>query len=374
MSAMVARSWSASIVRAGAWLVAAAAIATVVAFFLAPLAGSRHGFDDARLYTAAGRAFLRGADPYAGSNFRQWPAVAALSAPFALVPLPVALRIWGALTVGGVITGYGCLWRRLQRQRTRAGRWEGTWLLLTVCGPPSLLVIYFGQMSALCFAAWAVGLLLLDRRPRLAGVSFALIAAKPHLSLLALPALLTAAPSATVAFALGLLCWPAASILLLGFGRLVEFFVRLYAVRGAAAHYAMIPLSSVVPLRGVLSTIVQLGVLGAVLLFLGWCWWQRLQSGKGSSPEQVDAIMALVLAALPYVLLYDLLFVAPALLRLGQRPGWPGWLVLVAWWLLPAVAIVALPYGGGGIAGILPAGLALMTLWRTARRTESAAM
>jgi hypothetical protein len=60
------------------------------------------------------------------------------------------------------------------------------------------------------------------------------------------------------------------------------------------------------------------------------------------------------LAALPYALVSDLLFLLPVLLRLGRRPNRWSWLLVLAWWLLSWVATLLTDRGGGGIAALLP--------------------
>jgi hypothetical protein len=233
------------------------------------------------------------------------------------------------------------------------GKPGALWLVLTVGGPPAIFMLYLGQMSGVCFAAYATGLALLRRRPILAGCCFALVAAKPHLVLLALPALTTAALPAVLAFAGAMLIWPVGSLLVGGPGVFRVFLDQIYAVRDTTSGLVTSSLSSLVPL-GDAHTAVQGVLLVLLLAGAGWLALRRLHGGHRLPPTAVDVAALVALAALPYALVSDLLFVLPVLLRLGRRPSQRSWLLMLAWWLIPWLATLLTPRGGWWIAALLP--------------------
>jgi hypothetical protein len=123
-----------------------------------------------------------------------------------------------------------------------------------------------------------------------------------------------------------------------------------------------VPLSYVLPPGSDGRATLQL-LLGALLaVFVLWLLALRLRAGRRLSPAGVDAAAAVVLAGLPYAVLYDLPFVAPALLRLGVRPTWHGRTLLAAWWVLSLVAVALLRVGVDGAAALLPPALAAATV------------
>jgi hypothetical protein len=73
------------------------------------------------------------------------------------------------------------------------------------------------------------------------------------------------------------------------------------------------------------------------------------------------------LAALPYALVSDLLFVLPLLLRCFLLPGRTASMLLTVWWLAPWLAALLAHAGGGGIAALLPL-VALVGYYRLFRR------
>lgn len=346
-------------------------VALLAVLLLAPDSLIAGRFADAGTYFLAGRAFLQGQNYYAGPDFRQWPLVAAAWAPVAAFPYPIILRLWVLLTLAGSTAGFAALYRRLARAGARP---SPRWTLMVVLGPPTLIMLYLGQMSGLCFAAYAVGLGLLDRRPRLAGCCFALMAAKPHLALLAVPALLAAPWSATVAFGAALLLWPLGSALVAGPASLPAFLTQVYRIRDSEGGIVASSLSSLLPLHGAAHSALQLASLAVLLAGLGALCVVRLRRGRPLPAATADLATAAALCVLPYALVSELLFLTPLLLRLGVRPGQHTPLLIVAWWTIPWVAALLAPHGLGGVAALLPplaavGGAALAgDIWPGARR------
>src|SRR5262249_22533250 len=97
--------------------------------------------------------------------------------PLALLPYPLALLAWLATT------GYAC-WRTL---RAMLGEHGSTIAMFAF--PAALLNALHGQNAFLTVALFAAGVLMLDRRPWLAGLAFGALVCKPQLGLI-LPVML----------------------------------------------------------------------------------------------------------------------------------------------------------------------------------------
>jgi hypothetical protein len=115
----------------------------------------------------------------------------------------------------------------------------------------------------------------------------------------------------------------------------------------------------------VLHTLVQVSLLAALLVVLGWLLWRRLR-GDVLSAGAADLAAVVVLAALPYALVSDLLFVLPLLLRLTAAQGRAAPVLFAVWWLAPWLAALLAHAGGGGLAALLPP-LAALVAWRLLR-------
>lgn len=170
--------------------------------------GTYLGSNDFSGIWAGPRALILGHDPYDAAT---WPAtaislqgqrpqtavygypgyVAIALLPFALLPLPVAAIAWSA---GGVIlaaVALGTLLRRTIPGMPPVHALFGATLLLS---QPGVTSFYDGQWSFLLVAAAAGLVLALRRRNGLAtGGLLAVLLAKPHLFLFAIPALARAA-------------------------------------------------------------------------------------------------------------------------------------------------------------------------------------
>lgn len=157
-----------------------------------------------------------------------------------------------------------------------------------------------------------------------------------------------------LAFGAAMLIWPVGSLLVGGPDVFRAFLIQIYAVRDTTSGLVTSSLSSLLPLHGRVHEGAQLALLALLLLGSGWLALRRLRGGRRLSPAAVDLAAALALAALPYALVSDLLFLLPVLLRLGRRPNRWSWLLVLAWWLLSWVATLLTDRGGGGIAALLP--------------------
>ncbi len=331
----------------------------ILFIFFSPEGTVKGRFEDANDIYQAGLAFHQGGDPYRSIDYRNWPLVAALASPLALLPTWIALRLFAIVGTGGALFGVWLLWHRLYDEGVAS---SARWFALVALGPPTLVLFYLGQFSGLCFTAYACGLSLVNRRPIVGGLVFAFGAAKPQLLPLALPALLGAPRIAIVAFFFGVMSWPVGSLLVAGPRRLQEFVTRLYAVHDSPIGLVTVPLSALLPLTGTPHLVVQLSLFTLLSSFLVLIGLRSIVGKKPLSPTAVDVCTALALAGLPYALISDTLFMAPAMLRLGKRPISLSRWILLAWWLLPVLAASLANIGGGGILAILPPTAAIVLL------------
>lgn len=261
-------------------------------------------------------------------------------------------------------------------------------LVAVFCTPSVLLSLGVGQNGALVAALMAWTLLLLDRRPALAGVALGLLTIKPQFGLV-FPLLLAltgrwrvfAAASATV------VAVAAASWIAFG-GETWRAFLPMVA--GTADLY-LAPGSEVLPkIQSVHAFVMHAtgqaalawalhGAVAALALAVVLRLWLRRPEG----PEEARAAAAIAAAFLltPYAWTYDTPVIAIAALflaRAARREGWlPGEKALLV--LAPAALLVVVfrPFSlVGPLAWILILGLAWRrdAAWRRAAAAGAAAL
>jgi hypothetical protein len=238
-------------------------------------------------------------------------------------------------------------------------------LIILACAPGCLINVVGGQNGFLSAALLIGGILVLDRRPVLAGVLFGLLTFKPHLglvlpfALIALRAWRTIAAAATTAIIL-------VAISLLMFG--VEPWRQYLAATGALEtlaftrfdgfiRFMMISVTASARVFGV-PLPVALGLQAAVSLpvLVAACWAVR------RTADPCRRAFVLVTAApllTPYVFNYDfpMLAAVQVWMLYGRLPWRPEWSVLnLIGWSAP----VALMYTAMLGLGLAPAVLVLM--------------
>lgn len=263
------------------------------------------------------------------------PTFELIVAPLALLPYFLSYFLW----LGATLAVYTAALRRLV---------PSPFTTLLVLASPGVYINFFhGQNGFLTAALIAGALLLLEKRPVVAGVLIGLLSFKPHFGVLIPLALLLgghwrvflAAAVTTVLFA-------AASVLALGPAPWVSFVDNAPLVQQVYAEgllpWAKMP-SLFVTLRmfGVptaaayaVHALLALGVAATVW----WIWWRRAPLALAGA-----ALVCGSLLATPYLFDYDLTLLAVpiALLAMdGHRNGWlPGdRVVLVIAWLTPFFA------------------------------------
>ena len=285
-----------------------------------------------------------------------------LAALLATLPYVPALILWQLTTLGSFLA---MMWRLMPRRET---------ILLTLGAPVTLICLTHGHNGFLTALLLGSGLMLLDRRPFVAGLLFGCLIYKPQFALIIPPLLLAARSWRSIAGACtsaGLLI--AVTLLIWGMPVWQAFVDSLPLTRtvvieqGATGwHKIMSPFAAIRMWGGGLAVsyaaqlVVTLEVIAAVVILT----WRKAQSELRNA-----LVCAAALLSTPYVLDYDYVVLLPALAWLwvhGRRHGFLSWdktLMLFAW-LAPLVARSVAE------AALLPVGLAtaMIVAWIAVRR------
>jgi len=302
--------------------------------------------------------------------FEYPPVFLAMVLPLALLPYNAALIVW---TVVGLAAYLIVMWKIVP------GR-DALWVALAF--PGALLTVLDGQNGLITVALFGGGLLLLERRPWVAGALFGLMCYKPQFGMLLPLALVAArnwraiAGAALVVTALvglstalfGVQAWqgffnnmPAITHSMLesgdvGFGKIQSIFgaARLWGA-SVAMSYAM-------------QTAVSLLAAGAVL----WIWFK-----PGQFPVKAAALACGTLLVTPYFVDYDLVLLALPIAWLSWDAMHSGFLpweksILFLAWLFPLFARMLSLLASLPLTPFLLALLMLAIVRRSAAASEGA--
>lgn len=264
-------------------------------------------------YNAAVRSLFPNA--YGFLNFSYPPHILPLLALIGALPYWAALPIWQ-------VTGLGAF---LIASFAGASRDVGKLLAPVLLSPVVILVITVGQASFFLAALFVGGLAVLPRRPRLAGVLFALLTVKPQLGLLLPAALLMMGARqalATASVAAALLV--ALSIILFGVGPWYEYATHTlpFQQRIMAEMIGIYPTMMITPYAAFWWLGVPVGLAlalhGVIAAGVAGC---ALSAWHASSDRELGhVILALAsLIVIPYCLNYDLAIAAAALIAWATR-------------------------------------------------------
>lgn len=293
---------------------------------------------------------------------REWsypPTMLLLSVPLAQLPLTVAFVVW---TLGTL----AALWLVLRGAGLRLPV-----ILATVLSPSACIDVIFGQTGALTAALFLGGLLLIDRRPILAGILIGLLTLKPHLGLL-LPVCLIAAGrwralAAAAATTLALIVatglgfgWSVFPLYLEKTAPLMRAvleapFPRPYQANGVTLFLTARTLGAGIPLAYALQAVVAL-----IAAFVAWKAWRR---SAGDPALRVGLVACLALLATPYGYSYDMVAYSFATVLLLERSGWQLKPLPLLCWLWPAVTNLLMTYLHLPLAPFVIA-LAAVLAWR----------
>jgi len=240
-----------------------------------------------------------------------------------------------------------------------------------------------GQIDLYLVAALGAGLVVLDSRPLLAGMLFALAALKPQLAVLVPIALLcgrhwqTLAASAVCFIVLNgiaalwfdLSIWPAVfhsietSSALLDAGNFKTY-------RMPSLFIYMLNSGLDIPLARIVHLIVAI----SMILLIGWVWWKKRGDADGGAPGVSLAIKSSILIAAtplvsPYIYDYDLVLLILPIVWICQMAGRRGWKQNEQWLLLVTILVAWLPTTWTEILGFQPGvGAVLILLYLSLRR------
>jgi Glycosyltransferase family 87 len=273
-----------------------------------------------------------------------------IAAPLAALPYGLALALWQTATLGlYVLMMWGMKsWSSIPDSRFAASGMTAEWLLLSLAFPAVLINIGHGQNGFLTAALMGGALVLLDRRPLVAGILFGLLVYKPQYGLL-LPVVLGvsgrwkcfAAAAATLVvlsiattLAFGTSVWGA----FLGSTHFTRTVVLeqgntgWYKIQSVFAWARM--WGAPIPIAYALQGIATLAIAVALA---------RLWRSAAPFALQAAALCLATILATPYSFDYDMMVLAPAIAFLavdGIIRGFGPWekTLLAALWLMPLVA------------------------------------
>jgi hypothetical protein len=252
------------------------------------------------------------------------------------VPYAFGLTIWLATSFAAYLTA---MWAILPRRDT---------LLIATAFPAVFINVGHGQNGFLTAALFGGALQLLDRRPYLAGVLLGLLAYKPQFGAL-IPIALVAggrwrtvgAATATVAALLALSVVTLGSDVWQAFANSMTFTQTVVLEQGNTGWEKIQSIFSAVRMWGgsvQLAYAVQFALATALAASLAWLW-----HGEAAFELKAAGLAAATLLATPYVLDYDLVLLAIAIVflaRLGLARGFRTGEIslLAAAWIMPLLS------------------------------------
>jgi len=256
---------------------------------------------------------------------------------FLLAVLPLGLVAYPVALAGFLLTTVG-LWAALVRRITAAPR---AWVVIAAM-PAGLFNLLDGQNGFLTTALAGFALLLLDKRPRLAGVLIGLLAIKPHLALLFPLALIASGRwRSFVAAALTVTFMVAASLMTFGWDTTAAFLAYLPRMRAIADNgwvpWGLMPSAYVFALSLGVPTWGAATLQAAVLCFAALCVWRAWRCPTAPFEARAAVLLSASLMVSPYLFSYDLMWAGLAVIwlsRLAVRSGslqWEGMILLAAW-------------------------------------------
>jgi len=328
------------------------------------LIGRRDIYDQSA-HIAAQQAYFTQADGF--TAFFYPPTFLPFCWPLGLLDYFPALALWLVVT-GALFVLAVTAW--LRRFPVAAPAW-----LLIAAFPATLIQVTHGQTAFLSAGLLLLGALRVRERPILAGVLFGLATVKPQFGLLVpLVLVLTGEWRVIAAAAATALALAVASAVWFGAGLWHEWYTLTRAAQtamdaGTVGYAKMVSPFAGLMLLGVpsgLSYALQ-GLIGAVVAaMLAQASWRRRYTAELGALMLVGAVLVT-----PFVLDYDMLLLAPALIVVASR-GFGPWekLALLLAFAAPAFAR---PIGMNLHVPIMPEAAFLLywVLWRRLRRNRT---
>jgi hypothetical protein len=299
---------------------------------------------DPALQHARERALFGQATPFYGWHYP--PPFLLLAAVLALMPYGIALAVWQGVTLALYLLSIGAILRTTAT--TTAIARDPLWLLLALAFPAVLVNLGHGHNGFLTAALMGGALVLLERRPILAGVLFGLLVYKPQFGLMIPLALIAGGRWRTFAAA-GTTVVAVLLVSTLAFG------TQIWDAFLASTHYTRVvvleagdtgwhKIQSVfawarmwgasVGLAYAMQAITAVAVGVAVV----WLWRSKARFALKAAALAIAAVLTT-----PYSLDYDMMVLAPAIAffsAYGFERGFAPWekSTLAALWLVPLLA------------------------------------
>jgi len=265
----------------------------------------------------------------------------------ALMPYLLALSVWQGVTLALYLLVTRAVLSAHLRGPEESKTNHNLWLLLALAFPAVFINLGHGHNGFLTAVLFAAGLLVLERRPIVAGILFGCLVYKPQFGLL-VPVVL-AASGRWRAFASA-----TTTVVVLVLAATLAFGPAVWTVFLASTKFTreVVLESNEIgwhKIQSVFSWVRMWGgditlayaVQGAVTVIaaasLAWLWRSR-----AAYPIKAAGLMIGTLLATPYSLDYDLMLLAPAIAYLavdGAVRGFVPWekTILAALWILPLV-------------------------------------
>jgi len=286
----------------------------------------------------------------AATQFYGWhypPYFLFVAAPLALLPYGLALAVWQVVTLGLYLLAMRGIVKTASPDLPLSGGGK-EWLLLALAFPAVLINIGHGQNGFLTAALLGGALLVLDRRPVLAGILFGLLIYKPQYGLL-LPIVLAASGrwKCFAAAAAAVVVLTVATTLTFGVSVWSAFLESTHFTRtvvleqGNTGWYKIQSVFAWARMWGApipWAYAVQGAAAVALAAVLAWLW-----RSAAPYPLKAAALCLATILATPYSFDYDMMVLAPAMAFLavdGFVRGFGPWekTLLAALWLTPLLA------------------------------------
>ncbi len=299
---------------------------------------------DPALQHAREKVIFSNATPFYGWHYP--PFFLFLAGALALLPYGLALFAWQAATLLLYLAAIRAITDPLTRTSGPLES-ERPWLLLALAYPAVFINLGHGHNGFLTAALMGAGLVLLDRRPVLAGLLFGLLAYKPQFGLM-IPLVLAATGRWRAFAAAGAAVLALAAAATLAFGTDVwrafltstEFTRTVVLEAGGTGWHKIQSVFSWARAWGspiAVAYAIQFAVTLGLAAMLVWLW----RSATSFRLKAAALCLAAILAT-PYSLDYDMMVLAPAIAFLtvdGFARGFKPWeaSALAALWLVPLV-------------------------------------
>jgi len=301
---------------------------------------------DPVLQHARERALFGEGTPFYGWHYP--PFFLFVAAALACFPYLLALAIWQGLTLLLYLAAIHAVLRAASRDAGAQPADDRLWLLLAIAFPAVFVNLGHGHNGFLTAALLSGALVVLDRRPLMAGMLFGLISYKPQFGLL-IPLVLAASGRWRTIMA------AAATVAALALATTLAFGPDVWRAFLASTHFSRVVVLEAGDtgwhkLQSVFAWVrmwggpvplaygAQAAVTMAIAAALVWLWRGRAPFALKAAGLAIGTILAT-----PYSLDYDLMVLAPAIAFLaghGLARGFGpyGLSALAALWFVPLIA------------------------------------